>query len=234
MHSAKEHIAARHASTEAHFHEDAPYAGRNLAKATLYPLEVRLSLEEWLEGLSTREKRPTAQQAAFLRGLCERLSDEARVEQDAGKGDVETNAPWMDLVHGVPGSGKSQIIAWIRECFEQVLGWKHGIQFVCLAYQNVMAAAIGGETIHHWAGIPIGVDAEVSSSRNLHSFSTRCQCIRFIIIDEISMVSAELLAALEQSVRKVVRQTRIFRINEKGEVRAFGGINVIFLVIFGN
>ena len=31
-------------------------------------------------------------------------------------------------------TGKSKVIAWIRELFEHVLGWQHGVQFVCLAY----------------------------------------------------------------------------------------------------
>ena len=38
---------------------------------------------------------------------------------------------------------------------EWVAGWTHGNQFVCLAFQNMMAANIDGSTIHHWAGIPI-------------------------------------------------------------------------------
>ena len=37
---------------------------------------------------------------------------------------------------------------------EEGLGWEHGVQFVCLAFQNAMAAQINGHTVHHWSGIP--------------------------------------------------------------------------------
>ena len=56
----------------------------------------------------------------------------------------------------------------------------------------------------------------------------RCQCLRFIIIDEISMVSAELLAQLDLILRKVVRARSGYRRRcSDGSIRAFGGINVI-------
>ena len=61
--------------------------------------------------------------------------------------------PLFDLVHGLPGTGKSEVIAWIRELFEVVLGWTHGTQFVCLAFQNATAANIRGNTTHSWAEI---------------------------------------------------------------------------------
>ena len=62
--------------------------------------------------------------------------------------------PLLDLVHGFPGTGKSRLIHWMRVLMEKGLGWQHGVQFVCLAFQNAMAAQINGFTIHHWSGIP--------------------------------------------------------------------------------
>ena len=62
--------------------------------------------------------------------------------------------PLFDLIHGIPGAGKSRVIAWICELFTDVLGWTSGNQFICLAVQNTMAANIGGSTIHHWGNIP--------------------------------------------------------------------------------
>ena len=62
--------------------------------------------------------------------------------------------PIFDVIHGLPGTGKSKVIAWICELFTDVLGWESGNQFVCLAVQNTMAANIGGHTIHHWGSIP--------------------------------------------------------------------------------
>ena len=65
------------------------------------------------------------------------------------------NEPLLDLLHGFPGTGKSAIIAWMRELMEEGLGWEHGVQFVCLAFQNAMVAQINGFTIQHWSGIPV-------------------------------------------------------------------------------
>ena len=30
--------------------------------------------------------------------------------------------PMLDVVHGYPGTGKTRVIAWVREYFEKVLG----------------------------------------------------------------------------------------------------------------
>ena len=112
--------------------------------------------------------------------------------------------------------------------FEEVLGWTHGVQFVCLAFQNVMAAHIDGQTIHHWSGIPAQEADGCSGTKDSHKLSTKCQCLRFILIDEISMVSAELLAALEHVVASVVRLRSTYKRRADGSDRIFGGINVLF------
>ena len=128
----------------------------------------------------------------------------------------------MDLIHGFPGTGKSEMIRWMRDLLENVLGWQHGVQFVNLAYLNSMAASINGETIHHWSGIPAMESEGASGSRDATALSTKCQCLRFIIIDEISMVSAELLAALERVVQKVVRSQGGYKKRKnpfRGEIR---------------
>ena len=117
------------------------------------------------------------------------------------------HAPMLDLVHGLPGTGKTVLIKWIRRLFEEALGWQHGIQFVLLAFQNSMAANIDGFTIHHWASIPVHTEAGSSGTTNAAKLSTLCQCLRFILIDEISMVSAELFVQLQRIVQKVVRVT---------------------------
>ena len=78
------------------------------------------------------------------------------------------------MFHGVPGAGKVQLLAWIRELFEEQLGWTHGIQFVFLAFQNSMAAHTNGSTIHHWSGIPANEEAGSCLTRNNAQFATKC------------------------------------------------------------
>ena len=100
----------------------------------------------------------------------------------------------MDTVHGFPGTGENRVIAWMRELMEVGLGWIHGRQCVCLAFQNAMAAQINGFTIHHWSGILArAIDGNTIGSGHIQSI--KCQALRVIILDELSMDLAELLGA---------------------------------------
>ena len=145
--------------------------------------------------------------------------------------------PLFDLIHGVPGAGKSKVIGWICELFTDVLGWESGTQFVCLAVQNTMAANIGGHTIHHWGGIPFR-DEEGNAKggggggkRDTRLLYHRCLSMRWILIDEISMVSAELLSELQDLVQKAVRKPGTYKARSDKSIRPFGGINIL---LFGD
>ena len=204
-----------------------PYAGKTQPQAWLYGGAEELNLDAWLQRLSAREVAPNCEQLKFLSALVERVKQEIREERANIKQQSERE-PMLDLVHGLPGTGKSQMIVWIRELFEEVLGWEHGVHFVCLAFQNAMAAHIEGETIHHWSGIPAREADGTASTTNAHKLSMKCQCLRFILIDEISMVSAELLGALEKVVARAVRKRGGYKLRVDGSMRLFGGINLIF------
>ena len=185
----------------------------------------------WLEELQRRTERPTAEQLVILQTIVERITEEAAKEQGAQVSNSSTNQPLFDLAHGHPGCGKSRLIAWMRELFETVLGWKHGVQFVCLAFQNTMAAQIAGETIHHWCGMSVGEGAGGSVVRDTDKLSAKCQLLRWLLIDEISMVSAHLFGQLEMAVLGVVRRKSPYRLDTGGKARPFGGINVL---LFGD
>ena len=119
----------------------------------------------------------------------------------------------------------------MRELMEKGLGWIHGIQFVCLAFQNAMAAQINGFTIHHWTGIPSrAVEGNTTGSR--HNQSIKRQALRVIILDELSMDSAELLGALGYVVKPAVRVQGAYKKRQDGSMRAFGGVNVVMCVGF--
>ena len=225
----REHIAASRQKQEVDA-DDCPYSGKTLPAAQLYDGSKVSILDRWLEELQALPQAPTTEQTTFLRTVLSRMSFEAKVEGQ-GKASDHDDEPLFDMVHGVPGAGKSKLIEWLRSGFEHVLGWTHGVQFVCLAFQNAMAAHIGGFTIHHWSGIPVAEEPGMSSTRNAHKFSTRCQSLRFILVDEISMVSAQLLGQLEILVSKVTRRRKLFKRRPDGTSRPFGGINVL---LFGD
>ena len=106
------------------------------------------------------------------------------LEKQRGKVNRSPGEPLLDLVHGFPGTGKSAIIAWMRQLMEEGLGWEHGVQFVCLAFQNAMAAQINGHTVHHWSGIPARSD-DGNLCGDKHKQSMKCGALRVIIIDEV-------------------------------------------------
>ena len=60
-----------------------------------------------------------------------------------------------EMIQGLPGSGKSELIKWIRRAFTEVYGYEHGVHFVCIASQNTMAALVNGFTNHSWGGVPV-------------------------------------------------------------------------------
>ena len=101
----------------------------------------------------------------------------------------------------------------------EALGWTHGVQYVCLSYLNAMAANIDGFTVHHWAGIPVGEEEGTAGTKDTAKMSTRCQCLRFIIIDEISMISGELLTVLESLVTRVVRARSGYKRRADGSIQ---------------
>ena len=106
---------------------------------------------------SAENIKPNEEQEKFLRHFIRRLKIEI-LEMHTRTVNTSDQEPLLDLIHGFPGTGKSVLIFWMRVLMEQGLGWEHGVQFVCLAFQNAMAAAINGYTIHNWSGIPIRSD----------------------------------------------------------------------------
>ena len=107
----------------------------------------------------------------MLKAIAERVNTEM-LEEQAGEMASTAHEPMLDLVHGLPGTGKSRVIAWIRELLEDVLRWEHGVEFVCLAFQNSMAAHIDGATIHHWSTIQVG--EALGAARDKNKLSIRC------------------------------------------------------------
>ena len=235
---AKEHTHA----TYAHDDDDQnqkPYSGKTAPRVYLYPIGDDLATDSraWLRDLHQRTKwcpllekhvpdAPTSEQADFIDAVVKRcLAEQAFERTEKSEGLAEE--PMLDLIHGLPGTGKSRVIEWTREYFENILGWEHGVQFVCLAYQNSMAAGINGLTINHWAAIPINETNSTVGTKDSNALSTKCQCLRFILIDEISMVSAQMLGQLEYIIARVIRKNMGYKQRQDGSERLFGGVNVL-------
>ena len=137
--------------------------------------------------------------------VCEEMSDRERGVVDLDK------EPLRWAMHGGPGTGKTHVIKIIREeLLEKVLGWNTSVEFQIVALQAVMADLIKGDTIHHAFNIPVfgknffTQHAPRGSKKDIDNAKAVLQ-YRWIIIDEISMVSARLLADIDTQLRGLAR-----------------------------
>ena len=142
----------------------------------------------------------------------------------------QTTDPLIWCLHGGPGTGKSYVLLLITELFRDVLGWSQGIDYQKVALQAVMAEQIDGDTIHHALGInPFGQRCtDALETQRQGDVAKRVLQWRWLIVDEISMVSAQLLAEMDMKLRDVVRKNGTMKTQTSGIDRAFGGINLLF------
>ena len=120
----------------------------------------------------------------------------------------------------------------LRKYFEECLHWEPGVQFQCMALQNTMASLVGGKTVNAWGVIPICPEAAdrkrqaTSKDGDVDDLPLNALGIRWIIIDERSTISPQLLAQLENALRRACQRHPYAR--GDGRQRLFGGINIIF------
>ena len=100
----------------------------------------------WRQQLFAGDVVPNSKQQTILEAVHARcVHEHARATQE--------EPPFLKLIHGLPGSGKSKLLTWIRSYFEDVWHWEDGREFVFLAPLNSMACNIGGSTVHGWGRI---------------------------------------------------------------------------------
>ena len=82
-----------------------------------------------------------------------------------------------------------------------------------------------------WLGSPVAT-LEGNNTGHRHEQSIKCQALRVMILDELSMNSAELLGALNYVTKKAIRATGTYKKRTDGTTRVFGGLNVVMCVDF--
>ena len=142
------------------------------------------------------------------------------------------DTPVLKFVHGLPGSGKTAVLKWLRSYFEEVWDLCLGHHFIFLAPLNSMAANIEGATIHSWGEIGFTdrrgqyistkskKEDEVSTVAGLLDFP------RWILIDEIEACGAELQSMLDITVTIKAPKVSPYKL-KNGIYRAYGGVNVL-------
>jgi ATP-dependent DNA helicase PIF1 len=139
------------------------------------------------------------------------LSPELSPEQAAVFAAIETTREHI-FVTGRAGTGKSTLL--------NHLSWNTSKQVVICAPTGVAALNVGGQTIHSLFRLPIGVIAgdEIEQSAELRKLLAT---IDTIVIDEVSMVNADLVDAIDRSLRQARHKP----------FTPFGGVQV---VLFGD
>ena len=179
-------------------------------------------------GEQAAKKTVRKKQLEMLHIVCQRVCDELAENSDG----VFRSPPLIHLLHGVPGTGKSEVLKMIRNLFQEVCGWEQGLDFQMLSLQAVTAELLAGDTIHHALGInpfPGSANADGKKSQRQTDVAKQVSQWRWIFIDEISMVSAKLLAEVDMKMRNLVSKLESLKCDQKGVSRAFGGINIVFV-----
>ena len=170
-------------------------------------------------------------QLAFLETVCARVKAEAVSGQDrGGMAEINTEALRWAL-HGGPGTGKSYVLNLLRcELFEHCLGWRQGVEFQVVAFQAVNAEPLDGETIHKALGSAWHGNDHIIDAQRILDLAKQAVQWRWLLIDEISMVSAEMLARLEARCRQLIMDLSATKYAKQSTywVAPFGGLNVIF------
>lgn len=132
-------------------------------------------------------------------------------EQEAVVAAIENTRDHI-FVTGRAGTGKSTLLEY--------LSWHSSHTLAICAPTGVAALNVGGQTIHSLFRLPIGViaDHQIDQPPELRKLLS---AIDTLVVDEVSMVNADLLDAMDRSLR----QARL-RPHE-----AFGGVQ---LVLFGD
>ena len=179
-------------------------------------------IEDWLE---EARSKVNDEQFRFLQLIADRVKVEFELIKPEDSLRPDGAEPLRYLLHGPPGTGKSHVSILVQELFE-LIGLKKGIDYQFMAFQATNAADLDGDTIHHSVGL--NVNPRSFEKKISPEVAKKIATWRWVFLDEISMVPAHLLAAMEQRLRQVKPSADPYKQDKaKGEDRPFGGINFI-------
>lgn len=121
---------------------------------------------------------------------------------------------------GGAGTGKSFLLGHIVERLRRL--HKDPEAVAVTASTGVAACNIGGVTLHRWTGIGLGDESMKVMLGRAFGKKEQWQKARVLIIDEISMISADLFDKIEYIARRVRNWYR-----DPDQERPFGGLQVI-------
>ncbi|XP_066915540.1 uncharacterized protein [Clytia hemisphaerica] len=177
-----------------------------------YTQEQINSMPFWIEEMknSFQNKNTTDYNQYQVENLnAEQLQAYNIVHDHASKADEE---PLLMIITGIAGSGKSYLI----NCIKKLLDKK------CLltSYFGIAAFNINGRTLHSTLRLPIRdkLNHELKGN-SLGNLQTRLKDVKYIIIDEFSVVGQRLLGWIDSRCRQATGKEETF----------FGGISIILV-----
>ena len=119
------------------------------------------------------------------------------------------------MVHGGAGSGKSTVINIMKQWIQRILqmsGDNPDCPYLLVTAPTGTAAAnIRGQTLHSTFGFSFGNEHYSLSDKKRDEKRNNLKNLKFVIIDEISMVKADLLYQLDMRLREITqRPEKIF------------------------
>ena len=105
------------------------------------------------------------------------------------------------FITGRAGTGKSVLLQYFREHSRK--------STAVVAPTGIAALNVRGQTIHSFFRLPIGLIGKDSLPSN-DKFNTLCRSIDTIVLDEVSMVRADLMDGIDQRLRQACRNQKPF------------------------
>ena len=126
----------------------------------------------------------------------------------------EKPTPPLVVVHGGAGAGKSTVIHLLSVMMQKTLhqpGDDPSYPYVLLtAFTGAAAANINGQTLHSLFGFKFGNKFISLAEKKRDEKRVTFQNLKILIIDEISMVSADLLYLLDLKLREITLRDELF------------------------
>ena len=203
----------------------APFAGRTEPMASLSVTDDGERLQKWLADVARESEAPTEEQFSIIKKVAERVLVEFRLQKEglllpkAHPERQEAEEPLRAFIHGPPGTGKSRVITWIRRMFMEALQWEHGVEFLCVAFQNRVAHAMQGMTLHSGGDISVGGQHSPNLTHaDIDLLFTRNQHLRWVLMDEAGMIRDDLIGAFEHHFADAAAETR-FKVRADKSIR---------------
>ena len=216
------------------FTADAAFEGTETARfLRRVPLHVKGDRKHWLDNLSSaveeKQRNQRAEQEMDGAERVDNFADDLEGRQRDAYDHITTalanpDAPQLRVaVIGEAGTGKSKLIHAVRKFVRHRFDADAA---KVMAYMGCAAYNIYGATIHSTMGLQsqggthasIPNDPTILSQARLNRLIRKFQDVKIIIIDEISLVDARMLNAIDVMLRQI-----------KHAEEPFGGFHIVFM-----